>query len=124
MCIHEALVHQIKIDQYFPKANLQKGSSQITKIEQILLKDVTFVFSKGDSVIVNIMKYENSKTGESNFNWSEGIRWIVTVFNNISLLETTNVTLAKYPSSVLKTKDENGKKIYLKKYLNVIFKYI
>ena len=86
---------------------------------------VIFISSPGDSVSVNIMKYENSKTGESNFNWSEGIKYqIVRVFNNLSVLETTHVTLSKYPSSVLKTKDKNGKKIYLKKYLTVRIKFI
>ena len=70
---------------------------------------------------VNMMFLEDSKSKQSTFNWSSGIKLIFITFNffGFLLLEMTQVQVFKYPYAVLKTKERNGLKINLKKYIKV-----
>ena len=67
------------------------------------------------------MFLEDSKSKQSTFNWSSGIKLIFITFNffGFLLLEMTQVQVFKYPYAVLKTKERNGLKINLKKYIKV-----
>ena len=69
---------------------------------------------------VNISSLEVSKNNQSTFNWGPGKKYDFCHFCYLNCsLDTPAVQLKRYPKSVLKKTDEDGKKVNLNKYLKV-----